>query len=240
MTDAQQTMAAFKGMDAEAKIEALMNLQMEQMLNKSNGNYDVIALYNIYKTYNSLDKEIMCILDSGAGVHLSKYAQNLDRDTQSRIMVAGSNGSTETTNGVGGLPCTFTDALTGDVFAFSFMGVHGHNGVKTLISLGLLLRAGSTLEARPADDILLFTPPHTHCIAVMLGDDNILHFTCTNRLPSACTTNLAQGRAAHHRAERPYCPMGGVCCVGTPESTSVPPRLARVGGGNCQHARKAV
>ena len=131
MTDAQQTMAAFKGMDAEAKIEALMNLQMEQMLNKSNGNYDVIALYNIYKTYNSLGKEIMCILDSGAGVHLSKHAQNLD--TQSRIMVAGFNGSTETTNGVGDLPCTFTDALTNDVLEFTFMGVHGHS----LLGFGL-------------------------------------------------------------------------------------------------------
>ena len=40
-----------------------------------------------------------------------------------------------------------------------------------------------------------------------------------------------------HRAERPYCPLGGVCCVGTPESTSVSPRLARVGIGKCQHAR---
>jgi hypothetical protein len=49
---------------------------------------------------------------------------------------------------------------------------------------------------------------------------------------------LVEGRATQHRAERPYCPMGGVCCVGTPEQPSVSPRLARVGIGKCQHRRK--
>ena len=56
-------------------------------------------------------------------------------------------------------------------------------------------------------------------------------------LKKRSSSYLVEGRATQHRAERPYCPMGGVCCVGTPESTSVSPRLARVGGGNCQHAR---
>ena len=178
----EEFMTKFKGMDTDSKMEAIMNYQMEQMLstNESNGKYDVISLYNIYKTfYGPRGKGIKCILDSGAGIHLSKHAQNLD--TQSRIMVAGFNGSTETTNGVGDLPCTFTDALTNDVFEFTFMGVHGHNGVKTLISLGLVLRAGPTLEAQPTGDTLLYTPARTRCIAVTLGDENILHFTCTNK-----------------------------------------------------------
>ena len=232
----------------DISLEEKVNFMITEFLqdpNKGSNEYSkllrILNIYKIYREYvineNSIKEPVLirCILDSGAGIHLSKYAQHLD--TRSQIMVAGFNGSTETTNGVGDLPCTFTDALTGSSFDFSFNGVHGHNGVKTLISLGILLQAGFALEARSAHDILLFTPARTHCIAVTLGSDNILYFTCT--MAPNSTANLAQGRATHHRAERPYCPMGGACCVGTPESTSVSPRLARVGGGNCQHARKA-
>ena len=253
---ATKDLESFKNLDADDKFEFLLEQQyimMSSMDNKPDGNYVLKLLCNLHEIYKGCypKTEIRCILDSGAGVNLSKYATHLN--TESRIMVAGFNGSTETTKGVGDLPCTFVDALNGGTFAFTFARVHNHNGVKTLISLGLLLRAGFTLEIKSVDNILLFTPGRKHAISVSLGSDNIFYFACSlsnaatmhecvhecSRSPSACTAKLAQGRATHHRAERPYCPMGGACCAGTPESTSVPPRLARVGGGNCQHARKA-
>ena len=68
---------------------------MSSIDNKPDGNYVLELLCNLDEIYKGYPKtEIRCILDSGACVNLSKYATHLN--TESRIMVAGFNGSTET------------------------------------------------------------------------------------------------------------------------------------------------
>ena len=84
--------------------------------------------------------------------------------------------------------------------------------------------------ARPfVSDHALATARNGHALAHPLPIDR-----CgLKKRPPPCLERPSK----QHRAERPYCPLGGVRCVGTPEQPSVSPRLARVGIGECQRAR---
>ena len=138
----------------------------------------ILHFYQFIKQHNLATE---AILDSGAGVHLSDDVQ-ADDDTH-RIMVAGFDGSTHCTKGTGSLSCFFEDAITSENFNYTIKNINKISGTKTLISLGLLIRAGFTFHVHSVDDILLYTPQKRHCIKGYLKQDNILYISYTLQQP---------------------------------------------------------
>jgi hypothetical protein len=123
--------------------------------------------------FSVVGKEILAILDSGAGIHLSPHA--CDVDVMCQITVSGFNNSTGVTNGMGVIPCVFEDCESREKFNYALEEVHQFDGDKTLISLGMLLRNGFDIVSSGHDDISLLTPDGQHRVKVHLGDDNILY-----------------------------------------------------------------
>jgi hypothetical protein len=138
----------------------------------------ILHFYQFIKQHNLATE---AILDSGAGVHLSDDVQ-ADDDTH-RIMVAGFDGSTQCTKGTGSLSCFFEDAITSENFNYTIKNINKISGTKTLISLGLLIRAGFTFHVHSVDEILLYTPQKRHCIKGYLKQDNILYISYTLQQP---------------------------------------------------------